>query len=543
MRTVAENLEILYNSVQNIKQAITEKGGDVSGDISTWSESIRNVGSSDGPGSVLKISNKLNGQLFGGPSYLSSGEILHVYEFEGGEPSSLMLIPINSYSMQNEIFPSPISPGISLQSNYSTSLTQGDNNMTIRVHPGACRCGQLNCGVTEKYEIFFYCSGNPEQVYNPAPLEICLVVFDEDHNYDIDFFKVQGGGPCFVKNTKITLSDYTTKHVEEITYNDELLVWNFDEGKLDKAKPLWIKKVQTEEYYYKVTLSDGNIFNCTGPNGHRMFNVTKQSFEYPMNCINDEVYTLNGIVTVLSCDKIIETVEYYNIITEYHINLFADDVLTSCRYNNLYPIEDMKFIKDDRLQRAPKWKLYESFRDYRCLDRYIEGLRLYEQINIPIEETIKYCERLESLRKKIDEFDDNKVIIKDIENTEVGWIDREGNSYGFKIYMQGQCNHIILADKICKELNVETENPSRYLEKEGWLKYTTEFVLNSNDKEINDNQLNALRKFLKTPNKLKKEGKIKIGDIMSNYVNISEFDTMDKYSFEYRKKHGRNSTL
>ena len=96
-----------------------------------------------------------------------------------------------------------------------------------------------------------------------------------------------------------------------------------------------------------------------------------------------------------------------------------------------------------------------------------------------------------------------------------------------------------LTNKICKELNIQTDNPSMYLEKEGWLKYTTDYVLNSDDKEINDKQLNTLRKFLKTPNKLKKEGKIRIGNYMSPYVDISEFDTMDKYSFEYRKKHNR----
>ena len=55
--------------------------------------------------------------------------------------------------------------------------------------------------------------------------------------------------------------------------------------------------------------------------------------------------------------------------------------------------------------------------------------------------------------------------------------------------------------------------------------------------EITDKQLKSLRKFLKTPNKLKKEGKIRIGNYMSPYVDISEFDTMDTYSFEYIKKH------
>ena len=98
--------------------------------------------------------------------------------------------------------------------------------------------------------------------------------------------------------------------------------------------------------------------------------------------------------------------------------------------------------------------------------------------------------------------------------------------------MPGQNNHNILADKICEELNIQTDNPSRYLEKEGWLKYTTDYVFNYDDKEITDKQLESLRKFLKVPNKLKTEGKIRIGDYRSPHVDISEFDTMDKYSFE-----------
>ena len=88
-------------------------------------------------------------------------------------------------------------------------------------------------------------------------------------------------------------------------------------------------------------------------------------------------------------------------------------------------------------------------------------------------------------------------------------------------------------------LNIETDNPSKYLEKEGWVKYTTDYILNSDDKEINDKQLKSLRKFLKSPNKLKNEGKIRIGDYMSPHVDISEFDNMDKYSFEYRKKYNK----
>lgn len=67
-----------------------------------------------------------------------------------------------------------------------------------------------------------------------------------------------------------------------------------------------------------------------------------------------------------------ETVNYYNIITDYHMNLFANGILTSLRLNNLYKIENMKFVKDNR-ELASR----EEFSS--IPDKYFYGLRLAEQ--------------------------------------------------------------------------------------------------------------------------------------------------------------------
>lgn len=40
MATISENLQIIADSTAAIKQAIIDKGGDVTGDISTWAEAI-----------------------------------------------------------------------------------------------------------------------------------------------------------------------------------------------------------------------------------------------------------------------------------------------------------------------------------------------------------------------------------------------------------------------------------------------------------------------------------------------------------------------
>ena len=43
METIAENLQILKDSTDAIKQAIIDKGGDVSGGISTWANAISGI--------------------------------------------------------------------------------------------------------------------------------------------------------------------------------------------------------------------------------------------------------------------------------------------------------------------------------------------------------------------------------------------------------------------------------------------------------------------------------------------------------------------
>ena len=529
------NLTDLLTSVADSIRA--KKGTEDKINPQNFAEEIANIqsGGSGGAGSVFKITNKLNGYAFGGPSFRpGTGVVLHTYQFEGGTLAAVNILPIFAEGIEEgwgNGFPSQSgSPGPVF--NASTPLGYA---LDVQSVPGySIRYGSMFVSITNG---IITCGSTSSSSYNSKyPLQFIFIASDINGNYDIDTFSIQTCAPCLVRDTKISLFDGTTKLVQDVNYNDELLVWNFDDGKYDVAKPLWIKKEQKIEYYYEVVLENGTIFKCTGPNGHRMFNVDKQMFLYPSECVGDNVYTLDGIFKVVSCERKQSLVDFYNIITKFHMNLFADTVLTSCRYNNLYPIVDMVFVKDGRLDREPKWKLYEQFRDHQVLGKYIEDLRLYEQLDIPIEETISYCERLESLRKNLDDFEDNKSVVKSLEDTEVGWIDRAGNAYGFKLYMPGHFNHIILAEKICQELGINTDNPSRYLEKEGWMKYSTDFVINSDDKLINENQLSSLKKFLNIPNKLKVPGKIRIGSIIHPLVDVVDLNAMDKYSFEYHKQ-------
>ena len=564
MATISENLQTIKTSTDNIKQAIIDKGGEISGNITTWADAISAI-ESGGITLLGGIKNKLNGAEIVIPAGVIDGDVLYTYEYENLDTSTYS--DVNFFmSLYHGSFPAfdgwgGMSPEFHI-------FNLGDIKfMTTELPPyyggwisgfqtdvytyclvqKAAFCGSA---VWEETNKICYCATSAYGTSGGRKEnQICCIFLvgqrRDNKEWDIldcdTFTFLRSYYTCFKEDTEITLSDLSKKKIQDITYNDKLLVWDFDNGCMNIDNIFWIKKEETADYYYHITLENGNTIDLIGSNGkcHRLFNYDDQIFESATDLIGKNIYTRQGIYKVVDCVRINESCKFYNIITENHINLFANDMLTSCKYNNALPIVNMRFVKDDvEIDSTKLRKLMLAGLKGDDIKWY-NVLKLQYNNDKSIEDTIKYIEERKILRKNLDDFDDNKEIINSIQDTEVGWIDREGKSYGFKLYMPGQNNHGILAGKICEELGINTDNPSMYLEKEGWVKYTSDYVFNSDDMEINDNQLESLRKFLKTPNKLKKEGKIRIGNYMSPYVDISEFDTMDTYSFEYRKKHNR----
>ena len=561
MATISENLQTIKNSTTAIKQAIIDKGGKISGNITTWADAISAI-ESGGVTLLGGIKNKLNGDIIEIPSNVVDGDVLYTYEYENLDTTTYSGVTIfmqyyrGSFTL--DCIWGGMSPWFYIFNLGDIKFTMMDRSMSLyNWHSGFNTDSYKYCLIPkepfnetchkESSKICYCATSSSGTALTGTENQICCIFLvgqrKDNKEWDIldfdTFTFLRDKYYCFKEDTEITLSDLSKKKIQDITYNDKLLVWDFDNGCMNVDNVFWIKKEEIADYYYHITLENGNTIDLIGSNGkcHRLFNYDDQIFESATDLIGKNIYTRQGIFKVVDCVRINESCKFYNIITEHHINLFANDMLTSCKYNNAMPIVNMRFVKDN--VEIDSMKLRKLMLAGLKSDdiKWYNVLKLQYNNDKSIEDTIKYIENCKRLHKNLDDFDDNKEIIKNIQDTEVGWIDREGKSYGFKLYMPGQNNHIILADKICKELNIQTDNPSRYLEKEGWLKYTTDFVLNSDDMEINDNQLESLRKFLKTPNKLKKEGKIRIGDFMSPYIDISEFDTMDKYSFEYIKKH------
>ena len=162
---------------------------------------------------------------------------------------------------------------------------------------------------------------------------------------------------CLIKGTLITLADGSKKPVEDITYDDELLVWNFYKGCFDKAKPRWIKIAQTANVYNKLTFDNGATLGLVGEGGtqgyHRIFNEQAKLFTHtgvPETPIGTITFAEDCTKPVLVKQELVhEEVEFYNIITEIHFNLFANGILTSCKNSNKYYIENMKYVTDKEL--------------------------------------------------------------------------------------------------------------------------------------------------------------------------------------------------
>ena len=226
---------------------------------------------------------------------------------------------------------------------------------------------------------------------------ITIICFDSNNNItDSCIIKIPAvHWTCYLKNTLITLANNQTKKVQDITYQDDLLVWDFDNGCYTSAKPLWIKKSEIATQYYHCTFEDNSTLDLVGSNGncHAIFCLDTNQFEYANNCVGKTIMTQNGPTKLLSCEIITDIVEFYNIITNYHMNCYANNILTSTTLNNIYPIQNMQFIKDSR-QIIPKDKFNI------ISQQYYDGLRLGEQNILPPEKIDKKIAILHNAKLK-----------------------------------------------------------------------------------------------------------------------------------------------
>lgn len=206
------------------------------------------------------------------------------------------------------------------------------------------------------------------------------------------------GRPCLSGDTEVEVYDKKKKKrykkkLKDLTPDDLVLAWDFEKGEYVWIEPLWIKQIEIVDSYYLVKFSDGSFLEVVGD--HRIFNCEENKFTRVICETPIGTHTINSkgeIVELVSIEEIKEQNTCCNVITKEHINIFANGILTSWAFNNLYPIKDMKYQKQDN----------NTFTEEELKDiptDLIKGLRLDE---IPVELMGSKQETLDSIKANVD---------------------------------------------------------------------------------------------------------------------------------------------
>ena len=226
---------------------------------------------------------------------------------------------------------------------------------------------------------------------------ICFFQIVEQGSIATDWYYFAIYSSCLSSNTDIYVYDrkkkkFKKKRIGDLSYDDEVLCWDFDKGEFAIAKPIWLQKRQITNKYNLLKFSDGSTLETIDQ--HRIFNVEKGKFTYPMTDdtpIGTTTFNSSGeYVKLVSKEVIEEPMDYYNLNIEEHINVFANGILTSCRLNNMYLIENMKYVYDKKRDNGIDLSDYD--------ERLVNGLRLKEQ-EMTEEEIRKYVDYRETIRK------------------------------------------------------------------------------------------------------------------------------------------------
>ena len=142
---------------------------------------------------------------------------------------------------------------------------------------------------------------------------------------------------CLVKGTKIMLADGTTKKIEDVNYDDLLLVYDYDNGTFTYEYPIWIEKGNKTNHYQLTTFSDGSTIKTAG--FHGMFNYDLNRFVSVDNpkefYVGASIAKLNKNKTgftkvkIKSIKNVNKTVSYYHVVSTRYYNVIADSFLTT----------------------------------------------------------------------------------------------------------------------------------------------------------------------------------------------------------------------
>ena len=151
-----------------------------------------------------------------------------------------------------------------------------------------------------------------------------------------------GSSGCLVAGTQVTLADGSTKKIEDLEYNDLLMVVDHLTGELSVAYPVWIEKENASDSYLEITFDDGTVLKAA-TSGHSVFDADLLRYKDVADDdfgVGNRVYKLDPntnkfkTITVTGKEIVKEDVTYHNVITVGYYNFIAENLLTQESFSN-----------------------------------------------------------------------------------------------------------------------------------------------------------------------------------------------------------------
>lgn len=177
---------------------------------------------------------------------------------------------------------------------------------------------------------------------------------------------------CFADNSMVS-TDKGLVAMKDLTLDHNVKCWDFDNGCITYAKPLFIQTHGKVSRSFEAVFDDGTICKYSKP--HRCYCVDTRLFEslsYARN-IGKSFYFEDGSIKKLVEWRVVdEPTTVYTMLTDHYMTSFVDGILAGSNMVMIYFIDkDMKYYKKpERKGNRPN--------NFGIPDKIFRGLRLYE---------------------------------------------------------------------------------------------------------------------------------------------------------------------
>jgi len=193
-----------------------------------------------------------------------------------------------------------------------------------------------------------------------------------------------GSSPCVTPDTLITLADGTQKRIDQVTYADKLLVWDFFKGDYAVAPSAIIfDHGAGNNDVIRLTFSDGTVVKAV--NLHQFFDATLNRFvtidaETVEQFVGHSFARQGGTAKLVNYEVTKEYVEAWGIISATHYNIFVEGMLSTDfmvedygLFNYFEVGEGMRYAPDKLHVDIAEYGLYayEDFADYLTYEQFV----------------------------------------------------------------------------------------------------------------------------------------------------------------------------